>query len=71
MKPLITAFHRGITHISMCRIDKVMKKEKNDTNPDSYRELLSACLINCNSKSMTTSSSYQASNFLFIYLFSF
>ena len=48
-----TAFHRGITHVSMYKIDRVMNKEKFDTSPDPDPEWLFRCLINRNRKCTT------------------
>ena len=45
-----TAFDRGITHVSSCKIDQVMKKEKFNTSPDPDLEGLFGCLIKCNRK---------------------
>ena len=51
MKPLATGFISGITHVSTCKIDQVMKKEKIDPHPDT--EWLFGCLIKSNRKCTT------------------
>ena len=52
MKPLITAFHRGITYMSLlAKLTKLGRKENFDTHLDP--EWLFARLISGNSKSIT------------------
>ena len=46
-----TAFHRGTTHVSMCKIGQVMKKEKNLTQlhiqiQNGYSDVLSSEIEN-------------------------
>ena len=48
-----TAFHRGLTHVSTCKINEVMKKEKFDTSLRPDPEWSFGCLIKCNRKGTT------------------